>query len=149
MFYCGHFRFLILFMTFFASVCQVLVIRNLVFALPAMLDLTREFQKNLHNVSDADTCIQGTNARELLEIKNQKGGPFKWSADELTTLLGVAPVGMVIGTVLALFVYDYCFTRPIFSVSLLWAGLLNLFAPEIAYRGRAAGIMISRLAIGK
>ncbi len=154
--WCGKYRYFILLLFFFHNMCLQLVFRNLVFTLPGMINHTfieeksrrvQEQQQPQHEVSHLirDSCIRNLSGHIPEAVAD---GPYKWDASRQTLLLGVPSFGLVIGTLAALVVYDYCFLRPIISTTLIWSGMLNILAPEIARSGRSSGLMIARFAIG-
>ncbi len=147
---CGKYRYFMLVLSFFHEMCLQMISRNLVFALPGMINHTYVAQKASSEDKEASqgSCApNGTDAHSpgLTAVPD---GPFPWDSDRQTLLLGIPSFGMVVGTLTALIVYDYCFLRPIISTTLIWGGLLNILAPEITKVGRSDGLIIARFAIG-
>ena len=54
----------------------------------------------------------------------------------------------MVGTGLALYIFDFGHERNIYAICLLMSGILNVLLPGIAYYGGSIGILISRIAIG-
>ena len=54
----------------------------------------------------------------------------------------------MVGTFLAIYIFDFGHERNIYAICLFMSGLLNILLPVIAYNGGSIGIIISRIAIG-
>ncbi len=139
-----------------------MVTSNLIFAITSMVNHTYANSQDaeIQQASKEerwDSCIDGGSgsSRQFSHDNNSqqqeqhlKDGPYKWRVGTQTLLLGIASFGQIIGTLIALFIYDFCFLRPILAVSLIWCGLLNLLTPEIVEVASSSGLMISRFSIG-
>ncbi len=145
-FWTNRFRFFLLLIFFWYNMCLQLIYRNLVFTLPAMIDhdfFERTSGAAVVNVAN-NTCAPPD--REVAE--DIQSGPYRWDDYTQSLFLSLEAVGILIGTMSAIFLYNYCFMRPVVTICLIWGGLLNIFAPEIVGGGGAYGLAISRFANG-
>ena len=132
---------------------QTLLQYNIIFALGGMVNHTLAdweewplvHPKNITEVPgtciDEEALLQG----HIVIIKD---GPFPWDAKIEGLINGIISVGMMVGTLMTLFVYDYLNGRLIFAVALGFAGFLNVLAPVFAVHGGYFSTAIFRFFTG-
>ena len=79
---------------------------------------------------------------------NLANGPYNWDANTQSLILSLPFAGVIIGTVVAMFIYEIYFLRLILVASHLIIGGLNLALPQIAYAAESTGVIIARFAVG-
>ena len=141
-------RYFVIFITFLANVSIPLCTRNIVFALQPMVnhsaiktDEPRDYQSESCHPLDMDTASR-------INEKPQKDGIYTFSEETQAHILGDPFIAQVIGTGIAIYIFDMGYERNIYALCLLWSGLLNVLLPVIAYYGGSVGIITSRIAIG-
>ena len=137
-----------IFITFLANVSIPLCTRNIVFALQPMVnhsalqtDEPRDYQSESCHPLDLDTASR-------INEKPQEDGIYTFSEDTQAHILGDPFIAQVIGTGIAIYIFDIGYERNIYALCLLWSGILNVLLPVFAYYGGSIGIIISRIAIG-
>ena len=76
-----------------------------------------------------DTCVTRDHDNGHMKIKD---GPFPWDASVEGLLNSVINQGVLVGTLMTLFVYDIYNGRLVFAVALGFPGLISLVTPVMA-----------------
>ena len=79
-----------------------------------------------------DTCVTRDHDNGHMKIKD---GPFPWDASVEGLLNSVINQGVLVGTLMTLFVYDIYNGRLVFAVALGFPGLISLVTPVMAELG--------------
>ena len=141
-------RYLVIFITFLANVSIPLCTRNIVFALQPMVnhsavqqDMPLDHQQETCHPLDLETASR-------IDEKPREDGIYAFSDDTQSHILGDPFIAQVVGTFVALYIFDLGYERNIYAICLFMSGILNVLLPVIAYYGGSIGIIISRIAIG-
>lgn len=162
---CFRFRFLIVAITFFTNVSLPLSARNMIYAIQPMLNHTAIAESstqldlggegptpnNTMSASGfgADICYAPSEGDDMGRgHTTMPDGPYTFGDSQQAIILSTLAIGQLIGTLCALFIYDFCYVRPLLTIFLVWTGLLNVLLPFIAKKAFLVGILTSRLSIG-
>ena len=141
-------RYLVIFINFLANVSIPLCTRNMVFALQPMVnhsalqhDQPRDYQSESCRPLDLKTASR-------IDIKPPEDGIYTFSDETQSHILGDPFIAQVIGTGMAMYIFDYGHERNIYALCLFMSGILNVLLPGIAYYGGSFGVIMSRIAVG-
>ena len=137
------YRFFICFLAFCGDMCVSLLARNMVFALNVMVVSS--------TMSDTNSTVEGKCfevANSPLEKFEDNVQRFDFSQSYQANLLTVVYIGLLLGNIGGLFIYDYIFMRPVAAVCLMVSGLLNISTSLILRYVGKTGLLMGRFFIG-
>jgi len=137
---------------------QTLLQYNIIFALGGMVNHTlaewEEWpwvdQVEVHGDTNfPGTCIKmGEDGLTGGKVEVYKDGPFPWDAEIEGLINAIISAGMMVGTLMTLFVYDYIDGNLVFAVSLGFPGLISIMTPTFAVNGGYPSVVIFRFFTG-
>ena len=131
---------------------QTLLQYNIIFALGGMVNHTLADWEEWKLVKPRNLTFPGTCIQEkgLLEgnVTVYKDGPFPWDAEVEGLINAIISAGMMVGTLMTLFVYDYINGRLVFAIALGFPGFINILTPVFAVSGGHFPTVIFRFFTG-
>ena len=77
-----------------------------------------------------------------------KDGPFPWDAEDEGLINAIISAGMMVGTLMTLFVYDHIDGNLVFAISLGFPGFINILTPTFAVYGGHLSVSVFRFFTG-
>jgi len=140
---------------------QTLLQYNIIFALGGMVNHTLadweewplvEKERISGNLTFPGTCIKmkfgedGMLGGEVVNV--YKDGPFPWDAEDEGLINAIISAGMMVGTLMTLFVYDHIDGNLVFAISLGFPGFINILTPTFAVYGGHLSVSVFRFFTG-
>ena len=132
-FLANNFRFVVITFTFLTNVSVPLCSRNMIYAIQPMIN---------------HTALALKTTEEATHVDGSRDGPFAFGEKSQSLILSVLSMGQLLGNIVALFLFELVYFKPVFIVSLSLIGLLNVLIPLTANLTGSIGLIVSRFLTG-